>query len=93
MEGGLHPARKYQPSAGAVKGSKILWPRPSAPILNLARAEPLHGQSILKVLRTKPLTAPAPALARTLNSAAQIAARALADIAGASAGGNPSGGN
>jgi hypothetical protein len=24
--GGLHPARKYQPSAGAVKGSKILWP-------------------------------------------------------------------
>jgi hypothetical protein len=24
---GLHPARKYQPSTGAVKGSKILWPR------------------------------------------------------------------
>ena len=32
VEGGLHPARKYQPSTGAVKGSKMLWPRPSAPI-------------------------------------------------------------
>jgi hypothetical protein len=28
VEGGLHPARQYQPSTGAVKGSKILWPRP-----------------------------------------------------------------
>jgi hypothetical protein len=41
---GLHPARKYQPSTGAVKGSRILWPLPSARtytarVLNLCGAK------------------------------------------------------
>ena len=35
--GGLHPARKYQPSTRPVKGSKILWPRPLA-LTQLQRA-------------------------------------------------------
>jgi hypothetical protein len=56
----LHPARKYQASTGAVKGSEILWPRPFALTLSLTHPELLHGQSILEVLWTMPLTAHAP---------------------------------
>jgi hypothetical protein len=67
---GLHPARKYQPSTGAVKGSKILWPRPLSTHINLGRTQPLHGQSILEVLRTRPLTAPAPGSDRRLSGEA-----------------------
>ena len=59
-EGGLHSARKYQPSTRPVKGPKILWPRRSRMRITPTRMEPLHGQSILEVLRTKPWTAPAP---------------------------------
>ena len=70
-EGGLHPARKYQPSTGAVKGSKILWPRPLRTPHNHPPTAPLHGQSILEVLRTKPLTAPAPGSDRRLSGEAQ----------------------
>ena len=70
-EGDLHPARKYQPSTGPVKGSKILWPRSSRTHATLPRAEPLHGQSILKVLRTRPLTAPAAGSDRRLSGEAR----------------------
>jgi hypothetical protein len=67
---GPHPAREYQPSTGAVKGSKILWPLLFRTHTNPPRTEPLHGQSIFEVLRTKPLTAPAPGSARRLSSEA-----------------------
>jgi hypothetical protein len=69
-DGGLHPAREYQPCTGPVKDFKILWPRPSRTHANLPRPEPLHGQSILKVLRTRPLTAPAPGSDRRLSGEA-----------------------
>jgi hypothetical protein len=60
----------YQPSTGAVKGSKILCPRPSRKRTPLACTEPLHSQSILEVLRTRPLTAPAPGSDRRLSGEA-----------------------
>src|SRR5215469_6998746 len=55
--GGLHPARKYQPSTGAVKGSKILWP------LTSARAYTLRALSLCTAKASwkpaaKPLTLP-----------------------------------
>jgi hypothetical protein len=43
--GGPHPAREYQPSTGTAKGSKILWPSPSArsrPRVHAASARPKH---------------------------------------------------
>jgi len=45
----------------------------AAPLLHAhspARTEPLHGQRILEVLRTKPLTAPAPGSDRRLSGEA-----------------------
>src|SRR5215469_11441119 len=69
-KGGPHPAREYQPSTGAVKGSKILWPGHLCTQTSRIYAELAHGQSILKVLRTKPLTAPAPGSDRRLSGEA-----------------------
>jgi hypothetical protein len=51
---------------GPVKGSKILWPDPLAEE-SLTLIDRQHGQSILEVLRTKPLTAPAPSSDRRLS--------------------------
>jgi hypothetical protein len=73
--GGLHPAREYQPSTGPVKGSKILWPHPHPLGQPLTPIEPLHGQSILEVLRTRPLTAPAPGSDRRLSGEAHQVGR------------------
>jgi hypothetical protein len=62
----------------AVKGSKILWPRPLRTPHNLPPTAPLHGQSILEVLRTKPLTAPAPGSDRRLSGEAHQVGSPLA---------------
>jgi hypothetical protein len=59
-----------QPSTRPVKGPKILWPRPFALAQPLTPIELLHGQSVLEVLRTKPLMAPAPGSDRRLSSEA-----------------------
>jgi hypothetical protein len=58
--GSLHPARECQPSSGAVKGSKILWPHPPGLARRSRPSEPRQSQSILGVLRTRPLASPAP---------------------------------
>jgi hypothetical protein len=50
--------------------SKILLAVPSRTRTPLARIEPLRGQSILEVLRTRPLTAPAPGSDRRLSGEA-----------------------
>jgi hypothetical protein len=69
--GGLHPARDCQPFTGAVKGSKSFGRALHRP-RNPSRASSLlHGQSILAVLRTKPLTAPAPGGHRRLSGEAR----------------------
>jgi hypothetical protein len=68
--GGPHPVQEYQPSTGPVKGSKILWPLLARTHIPPACAKPRHGQSILEVLRTRPLTAPAPGGDRRLSGEA-----------------------
>ena len=78
--GGCWPTRSHESGAGrpspgaglsALYGSRQGFQDPlAAPLLthiNLARVESLHGQSFLELLRTRPLTAPAPGSDRRLS--------------------------
>jgi hypothetical protein len=65
--GGLHPARGLSALHGSRQGFQDPLAASPPHTHTAAGTGPLHGQSILEVLRTRPLTAPAPGRDRRLS--------------------------
>jgi len=68
--GGPSPGAAVSALRGSGQGFQDPLAAPLGTHINLARAEPLHGQSILQILRTRPLTAPVPGSDRRLSGEA-----------------------